>query len=180
MLRPLTFILLALALPLHAALDPDHVVQPSLEAAERAVERAQASDPAMPSGATFVAVYAVLIVGGGLALWRFLRRSGPRLSSSSERGIELCRTRPLGNRQYLVVAQVEGHRMLLGVGPGFITHLKDFEADDDARPQAPASPPAVEGIHELPSGGKNPGTQFNALLARINERIARPGEDRKS
>lgn len=37
--------------------------------------------------------------------------------------IEITTTRPLGNRQFLVVAQYKDKEILLGVGQGFITRL---------------------------------------------------------
>lgn len=169
---------LALLAPLPViAVDVDQVIQPSAAAREGATTSVAPPEGVAPTGMVF-AVYAVLLLGGGVAVWRYLRRAGPRLSSSAAGGIELCRTRSLGNRQYLVVAQVEGKRLLLGVGPGFISNLTELSPETDLRP-VPEPKPRLQPdtIHDLPANGGSPSQlPFNQLLTRINERLGKPGE----
>ena len=76
------------------------------------------------SVATKAVIYIVLIGGGLYVYWRlsgrkFSRRGG--LGKKAE--INICETRMLGNRQHLVLVECDGRRLLLGVGPGTISHL---------------------------------------------------------
>ena len=62
------------------------------------------------------------ILSGGAALfvYQFIRRGRMSLPRRSrESGLQLCETRMLGSKQFLVVVEYGGQRMLLGVGPGF-------------------------------------------------------------
>jgi flagellar biogenesis protein FliO len=62
----------------------------------------------------------VVLVG----LWVYQRRGGNlpvRLGTSGE--LKICETKPLGNRQFLVVVAYGEQKMLLGVAPGMINHL---------------------------------------------------------
>ena len=36
----------------------------------------------------------------------------------------------LGNRQFLVVAEYSGREIMLGIGPGFVTHVCDLGLKD--------------------------------------------------
>ena len=68
---------------------------------------------------TLIAAVALALAGGWL-LWR------NRLARSAGREARLLavdETRPLGNRQYLVVASYDGKKFLLGVCPGRIELL---------------------------------------------------------
>jgi flagellar protein FliO/FliZ len=64
---------------------------------------------------------AVLFRGGGMGGFRGMAK-GPRKLNVEE-------TRALGHRQYLVVAEYEGRRFLLGVCPGSIEYLSGLDAD---------------------------------------------------
>ncbi len=46
-----------------------------------------------------------------------------RKNAASDRKLQILETRPLGNRQYLLVIGYEDSRMLLGVTPGKIDYL---------------------------------------------------------
>lgn len=71
---------------------------------------------------------------GGFLLWR-QRRSPAGLAGRDARKLTVAETRSLGNRQYLVVADYDGRKFLLGVCPGRIDLLSPL----DDRPSAPPS-----------------------------------------
>ena len=113
-----------------AGLAADRVLYP-------ADARPAASDAKENSSAGVGPVWAfILLVGlGAGALW-FWRRRNPVAAARRRGGILIEDTRPLGNRQFLVVAGVDGRRFLLGVAPGSIRLLSpldsaaDIETDD--------------------------------------------------
>lgn len=87
-------------------------------------------------GTVQLSLYLVLLLGllGGGA---WLLRSGftlfqPKLKG--ERKLHVSETRMLGNRQFLVVAEYEGRKMLLGVCPGRIDYLSTLAG---AEPEFP-------------------------------------------
>lgn len=72
-----------------------------------------------------IAVYFFLLVGllaGGLF---FYRNGFGALAQKNKtaRKLEITETRMLGNRQFLMVAEYEGRKMLIGVCPGRIDYL---------------------------------------------------------
>jgi flagellar protein FliO/FliZ len=70
---------------------------------------------------TMTLVVGVALAGvGGWLVWRN-RRGTP--VSRELRALAIDETRPLGNRQYLVVASYSGKKFLLGVCPGSISML---------------------------------------------------------
>ncbi len=79
-------------------------------------------------GGTWVFIGLTALAAGGFWWWRLRGRSplGRRGSISIED------TRPLGNRQFLVVASCDGRRFLLGVAPGGIQMLSPLDSKDDA------------------------------------------------
>jgi flagellar protein FliO/FliZ len=67
----------------------------------------------------------VALLGGG----SYLVKNGAgflRPKSKGARKLNVAETRMLGNRQFLVVAEYEGRRMLLGVCPGRIELLSEL------------------------------------------------------
>lgn len=76
----------------------------------------------------------LLAAAGGWLLWR--QRRDPRgLSGREARKLSVAETRSLGNRQYLVVADYDGRKFLLGVCPGRIEMLAPLSAaDPDPKP----------------------------------------------
>ncbi len=79
---------------------------------------------APPSAASLLTTFLVLagLCAGG---YYFLRRH-PGFSANFKGGarkLVLSESRPLGNRQFLVVVEYENERMLLGVTPGKIDYL---------------------------------------------------------
>ena len=63
---------------------------------------------------------------GGWLLWR-QRRSPQGLTNREARKLAIVETRSLGNRQYLVVADYDGRKFLLGVCPGRIDLLSSLD-----------------------------------------------------
>jgi len=74
---------------------------------------------------------AALAAAGGWLLWS-RQRGSRRWGARGERLLSVAETRPLGNRQYLVVAAYGKRRFLLGVCPARIDLLSPL--DDDASP----------------------------------------------
>jgi len=107
-----------------SALSADTLLYPSGSPAGSASEA-----PARTGGAGASWIFAGL-VGAGAAAWWFWRRRGfgPAARRASSLAIE--ETRPLGNRQFLVVASCDGRRFLLGVAPGGIQMLAPLEAKE--------------------------------------------------
>ena len=71
-----------------------------------------------------VFVFLVILAGGALLLRNYARRGKLTLKPKSMRpGLVIAETKPLANRQYLVVVEHGDQRMLLGVGPGIINNL---------------------------------------------------------
>jgi flagellar protein FliO/FliZ len=70
---------------------------------------------------------------GGWLLWR-QRRTPHGLTGREARKLAVTESRPLGNRQYLVVADYEGRKFLLGVCPGRIDLLSALEPGKEKAP----------------------------------------------
>jgi flagellar protein FliO/FliZ len=86
--------------------------------------------PAPPASAAGTLLFVALAgaAAGGLWWWR---RGRP--AASGRRGtIQIEDTRPLGNRQFLVVASCDGRRFLLGVAAGGIQMLSPLDPREDA------------------------------------------------
>lgn len=81
------------------------------------------------SSASLLVGLAMAAVGGWL-LWRSRRQPA---GVDGKRSLAIEETRPLGNRQYLVVASYEGRRFLLGVCPGRIEMLTALESPVERR-----------------------------------------------
>ncbi len=71
----------------------------------------------------------VLVVGLGAGAFWFWRRRNPVAAVRRRGGIVIEDTRALGNRQFLVVAGVDGRRFLLGVAPGNIRLLAPLDSE---------------------------------------------------
>jgi flagellar protein FliO/FliZ len=81
-------------------------------------------------GAGFSPLTAVLVAacaGAGIWLWWRRRPGVAAFPGRGERRLVVAETRPLGNRQYLVVAAYDEKRYLLGVCPGRIELLAPLE-----------------------------------------------------
>jgi len=58
---------------------------------------------------------------------RFVSSSQLSKSTNSGKGIKLGETRSLGNKQFLVVAEYDSHKFLLGISPGRIERLAKLD-----------------------------------------------------
>jgi flagellar biogenesis protein FliO len=69
--------------------------------------------------------YLIFLGALGYATYLVWRRkiSPRRTTKADERILDVTTTRPLGNRQFLVVVRYKEKELLLGVGQGFITRL---------------------------------------------------------
>ena len=92
-----------------------------------------AADPSKPvvpnehdSSKSLILVVALLLAAGGVWVLVQRRKSGPG-GGRGGRKLQIDETRPLGNRQYLVVADYDGKKFLLGVTPGRIQMLTPLD-----------------------------------------------------
>jgi flagellar biogenesis protein FliO len=145
--------------------DPGTVITPREGAGAAAAEPSGAIEGPSVSGPAMLALSAVMAAGAYFLFRRMRGSLGNRLSQRSAGAIEISRTRSLGNRQYLVVVQVEGKRMLLGVGPGFINNLAELAPEDYSMPYERKSGPT-----EVPEV-KEP-IAFGSLMERINKSVS--------
>ncbi|MFI5337250.1 MAG: flagellar biosynthetic protein FliO [Opitutales bacterium] len=92
---------------------------------------APAGVPAAPAPAGAGLLFPLLALGaaaaGGWLLWRQRRLSTG--SAAGARKLAVTETRALGNRQYLIVADYDGRKFLLGVCPGRIELLAPLEGE---------------------------------------------------
>ena len=90
-----------------------------------------ASSNSSGNGGAVMVVALLLAAAGGWVL--FQRRQGMPLVSRGPRKLQVEETRPLGNRQYLVVADYEGKKFLIGVTTGqiqMLAHLNGGAGED--------------------------------------------------
>ncbi|HEX2099912.1 MAG TPA: flagellar biosynthetic protein FliO, partial [Candidatus Synoicihabitans sp.] len=93
--------------------------------------RAGVGAPSASPSASWVVV--LLFCAAGAAWWWWRRRGDSPLGRGQRtRLIQIVESRPLGNRQYLVVATVEDRRFLLGVTPGSIQMLSPLATKEEA------------------------------------------------
>ena len=76
----------------------------------------------------------LLAAAGGAWLFWSRQRGRQRWGARSERLLSIAETRPLGNRQYLVVAAYGKRRFLLGVCAARIDLLAPLDDEDATRP----------------------------------------------
>lgn len=171
-----------LALPLCAfaadktPLSDDTIITPSASAAKAGAESAagRAGDGAM-TGPALLVVAAIIALGAFFFIRRAKNNLSGRLGQSARGAIEICRVRSLGGKQqYLAVVQVEGKRMLLGIGPGFMTKLSDLEPEDYSIPFERKTPP----VTPKPAPEEPSATPFSNLMTRINDSLSRKDGDK--
>jgi len=90
-----------------------------------------AGEPVRPGGAGASWLFAA-VVGAAAGAWWFWRRRGLGSAARRPGSLAIEETRPLGNRQFLVVASCDGRRFLLGVAPGGIQMLAPLDAKEPA------------------------------------------------
>jgi flagellar protein FliO/FliZ len=117
-----------------------------LRAADEATPRpALAASPRLPAspaiGGTFqLTIYFVLLVallGGGF----YVMKNGVGFLQPKPKGprkLDISETRMLGNRQFLIVAEYEQRKMLIGVCPGRIDYLCTLSGPDPEFPRIAA------------------------------------------
>jgi len=125
-------LLLLLAAPLAAettAPSPSSVVYPAASGVTPSAFGRDSSSGFSPLAAVGIAACA----GAGLWLWWRGRQGSAAFPARGERRLVVAETRPLGNRQYLVVAAYDDKRYLLGVCPGRIELLAPLDAAAPSR-----------------------------------------------
>lgn len=83
--------------------------------------------PARPgdSNRLLIVLAAVAAAAGGWLLWRQRQAGGG--AAGVARKLSIAESRPLGNRQHLLVVDYDGRKFLLGVCPGRIELLTPLE-----------------------------------------------------
>jgi len=97
---------------------------------KNAPEEAAKSLPTAPEhdgSRSLILLVALALAAGGVWLLVQRRKAGPA-AGRGVRKLQIDETRSLGNRQYLVVADYDGKKFLLGVTPGRIEMLTPLEA----------------------------------------------------
>lgn len=111
---------------------PDDIIRP--RAPETAPAAAAGRPASRTNGPLLLFGLAAAAVGGWL-LWQ--QRRSPRGAAGREaRKLAIAETRSLGNRQFLIVADYDGRKFLLGVCPGRIELLVPLN-DDAPRARTP-------------------------------------------
>ena len=95
-----------------------------------------ATAPEHDSSRSLILVVALLLAAGGAWLMLQKRKAGP--AGGRGRKLQIDETRPLGNRQYLVVADYDGKKFLLGVAPGRIQMLTPLNDNEDGKGEGKA------------------------------------------
>lgn len=122
-------------------------------------------------GAVFVIL--ALALGGGLFWYR--RKAGPRVTAP-RRTITVSARKALGMRSELLVVEIDGHGLLLGVTPGAIQRLAvlpSLEAEEPAPAEAEAAVEDEADADEVEPGFKVPVVP-ERRAPRTTEREARP------
>jgi flagellar protein FliO/FliZ len=124
----LTLLALFLA-PVAARAADTEVIHPRSAAQSGAPADKQSARPAWP-----LATARGLCAAAGGVVW-FRRRQPGAITSRAAKKLSIAESRPLGNRQHLVVADYAGRKFLLGVCPGridMLTALDEAEEDDES------------------------------------------------
>lgn len=77
----------------------------------------------------YVVAILILLGAGLVVLFKRGYVGGLSAGGKSLRKLQIEETRMLGHRQYLLVAEYEGRRMMLGVCPGRIDYLCPLDSD---------------------------------------------------
>jgi len=109
---------------------PDQIIYPKNSPERPATAPVEKSSSV---GNMLVTLAALALAAGGVWVFVQRRQAGP-LSARGQRKLQIEETRPLGGRQYLVVANYDGKKFLLGVTPGQINLLTPL-ADENTSPE---------------------------------------------
>ncbi len=108
----------------------DKVIYPRTTTAQAATAESPGTNSSGSN--TLLLIVAVGAAGaGGWLMWR-QRRTPAGVAGRDARKLAVSETRSLGNRQYLVVADYDGRKFLLGVCPGRIDLLSPLEESPPA------------------------------------------------
>ena len=118
--------------------------------------------PEAPHSSVAWKVVACLAILGGAAYYMRKRLLPPRLDDGR---LTIVRRTSIGMRSELLVVQVEGQRLLIGVTPHSIQSLAVLDGDDEALPRASEA---------LEPGGSAVGERFAAMLQAADARA--PGQ----
>jgi flagellar protein FliO/FliZ len=121
--------LLLVSAPLFAQPKADPVIYPRGSAAADA----PASAASGGSNASLILAGVLLAGAGGWWLW-LKRRDGLRGPGGKTTRLNIAESRSLGSRQYLVVADYDGKKFLLGVCPGSIELLTPLDGEKTEQP----------------------------------------------
>ncbi len=104
---------------------PETVIYP-----QGGADQAEPGTPAGRGGSRSWSLLVAALALGGAGAWFLIKRrtAGLHGIAKGERKIAIEETRSLGNRQYLVVADYEGSKFLIGVTPGQIQMLAPLKA----------------------------------------------------
>ncbi len=126
MRRIITSVIFLLALAAHAPAQPkDELINPRGTAPAGAAAQVEARS----LDSSLLLVAALLAAAGGWWFWQ-KRRSSVRAGTTGAARLAILESRSLGSRQYLVVADYEGKKFLLGVCPGSIELLTPLDGGE--------------------------------------------------
>ena len=122
----LIFIALFLAHGLFAAEEPAKVFYPAASTPSTMASPLSAA-PTNTAPVLTSVIYLVFLGAMGYVAYVLWRRKVVPQRTKAEKGatLDITTTRPLGNRQFLVVVRYKSKELLLGVGQGFITRLDE-------------------------------------------------------
>jgi flagellar protein FliO/FliZ len=124
---------MALALLLAPALAAQPKADPVIYPRGSAAADAPASAASGGSNASLILAGVLLAGAGGWWLW-LKRRDGLRGPGGKTTRLNIAESRSLGSRQYLVVADYDGKKFLLGVCPGSIELLTPLDGEKIEKP----------------------------------------------
>ena len=119
-----TFLFLLALVPAAPAQSKDELIYPRGSAPAGVPAAADSHGP----GSGLILATALLAAVGGWWLWQ-KRRGSFRLGAASAARLAIVESRSLGSRQYLVVADYDGRKFLLGVCPGSIQMLTPLDGE---------------------------------------------------
>ena len=108
--------------------------QPTSPAPLKAAVPAPEAFPGNQTGGMVQVFGCLLLFAGMLGGGFYMIRSGPglfRAKNKGDRKLVISETRMLGNRQFLVVAEYEEKKLLIGVCPGRIDYLCALNGTDE-------------------------------------------------
>lgn len=104
----------------------------SSPAALTSTEGATRAEPGPKTNPVATSILYLVFLGamGYVAYTLWQKRTHPQATQKlSAQNLQILTTRPLGNRQFLVVVKYNQEELLLGVGQGFITRLNNSNKD---------------------------------------------------